>query len=168
MFLKFAGLKSPRGSGRRLIFAVPNRWILVGAGFSYLFLKTMLFGSLPFGWWFWALLGPPGGTATVPATPPGRAQWDFGRYSWWRRGPRVAPGARGAGRGAPVMFPYLSFSVSSHLRWRRKCRLPRPSPQHISVSQNLCISISLYLHTSAGVVSLGSLPLPRMPDSPHV
>ena len=85
-------------------------------------------------------------------------------------GPASRPGrgARGAGRGAPVMFPYLSLSVSSHLRWRRKCRLPRPSPQHISVSQNLCISISLYLHTSAGVVSLGSLPLPRMPDSPHV
>ena len=147
MFLKFAGLKAPRGSGCRLILAVPNRWILVGAGFSYLFLKTMHFGSLPFGWWFWALLGPPG-------------------PSWWHC--RVAPGARGAGRGAPVMFPSRSFSGSSPLRWRRKCRLPRPSPQHISVSQNLCISISLYLHTSAGVVSLGSLPLPRMPASPHV
>ena len=82
-------------------------------------------------------------------------------------GPASRPGRGARGAGRQSCFRIL-VSVSSHLRWRRKCRLPRPSPQHISVSQNLCISISLYLHTSAGVVSLGSLPLPRMPDSPHV
>ena len=149
MFLKFAGLKSPRGSGCRLILAVPNRWILVGAGFSYLFLKAMLFGSLPFGWWFWALLGPPGGTATVPATPPGRAQWDFGRYSWWRRGPRVAPGARGAGRQSCfriLVSPYLHISAGV-------VSVGCPAPP-LNTSLYLKISVSLYLCISIPPLAL--------------
>ena len=132
-FLKFVGLKTPRGSGRRLICCGPKSvdprrcWLFLFVSQNHAFWKPS----------FWlVVLGPPGPSWALLVALPRRAR-GAGR------------GARGAGRQSCfriLVSPYLHISAGV-------VSVGCPAPP-LNTSLYLKISVSLYLCISIPPLAL--------------